>query len=87
MRFIMCPAFVDKKNVSGPTRYFYHRCSQLAHKGWNSCSIRQINAERLHDMLYRWIRSIYRRWLASSERPKLRPPPQPESNRPFWKRN
>jgi hypothetical protein len=30
-----------------------YRCSNLSRKGWNSCSVRQINAERFHDLIYK----------------------------------
>ena len=42
-----------KVNKSGHRRYHYYRCANLTHKGWDTCSTRQINAERFHDMLYK----------------------------------
>jgi site-specific DNA recombinase len=50
---IMTVSFTDKKNTDGKKRYYYYRCSKLSHQGWNTCSTRQISAERLHDIVYK----------------------------------
>ena len=33
-------------------RYHYYRCSNLGRRGWASCSIKQISADRFHDGFY-----------------------------------
>ena len=45
---IMSASHVVKKTPQGGRRYYYYRCSRLTHRGWKSCSTRQINADRLH---------------------------------------
>ncbi|MBL0250059.1 MAG: recombinase family protein [Elusimicrobia bacterium] len=50
---VMTSTYTDKDNKSGHRRYHYYRCANLTHKGWDTCSTRQINAERFHDMLYK----------------------------------
>ncbi|MBK8575376.1 MAG: recombinase family protein [Elusimicrobia bacterium] len=50
---VMTPCYTDKKTKGGTRRYSYYRCSNLSRQGWNSCSVRQINADRFHDMIYK----------------------------------
>ncbi len=41
---IMTPAHTNKKSMK---RYYYYRCTKTFKQDWNSCSTRQINADRL----------------------------------------
>jgi site-specific DNA recombinase len=50
---IMTSTYTDKGNKGGRRRYHYYRCGKLPHEGWDKCSVRQISAERFHDMLYK----------------------------------
>jgi len=50
---IMTTSYTEKKTEEGSRRYHYYRCGKLTHIGWDKCSIRQINAERFHDILYK----------------------------------
>jgi site-specific DNA recombinase len=50
---VMSPTHTDKRNVDGPRRYFYYRCTKTNHHGWGSCGTRQIGAERFHDLIYK----------------------------------
>jgi site-specific DNA recombinase len=49
---VMTTSYTDKTGKRGPRRYHYYRCSNLSHKGWANCSIREISAERFENMLY-----------------------------------
>jgi hypothetical protein len=40
----MTPAHTNKKSMK---RYYYYRCTKTFKQDWNSCSTRQINADRL----------------------------------------
>ncbi|MBK8871716.1 MAG: recombinase family protein [Elusimicrobia bacterium] len=48
---IMSASHVVKKTKEGDRRYYYYRCNRVVHKGWKSCSTRQINADRLHSLV------------------------------------
>ena len=54
----MTPYYTDKANKQGTKRYHYYRCSNLSRKGWASCSIKQISADRFHDMLFQNLRRM-----------------------------
>jgi hypothetical protein len=49
---IMSPAWTEKATKDGRRRYHYYRCAKLNHTGWNSCTTRQIGAERFENTLY-----------------------------------
>jgi hypothetical protein len=48
---IMSASHVWKTTNEGKRRYYYYRCSRVIHKGWKSCSTRQINADRFHELV------------------------------------
>lgn len=58
--YAMTPAFADKITKNGPRRYHYYRCSNITRQGWDSCPIKEINAERLHAGLYQNLLRISR---------------------------
>ncbi len=58
--YVMTPAFADKMTKSGPRRYHYYRCSNISREGWDTCPIKEINAERFHSTLYQNILRISR---------------------------
>ena len=55
---VMSASHVLKKARGGDKRYYYYRCSSVNHRGWDSCSTRQINADRFHMMM----EQNFRRW-------------------------
>ena len=57
---VMTPAFADKMTKNGPRRYHYYRCSNISREGWDSCAIKEINAERFHSILYQNLLRISR---------------------------
>lgn len=46
--------FVHQQGHAGrPSALFFYRCTATNHKGWNSCSTRQISASRLDETIHR----------------------------------
>ena len=43
----MTPSFINKHIKKKLKRYFYYRCTSTFKKEWKSCSIRQVNADKL----------------------------------------
>ena len=43
----MTPCFTNKWTKGKLKRYYYYRCTSTNHKGWQSCPIKQVNADRL----------------------------------------
>ena len=43
----MTPCFVNKWPEGKLKRYYYYRCTSTHHKSWQSCPVKQVNADRL----------------------------------------
>jgi site-specific DNA recombinase len=48
----MSVAFTNKGDGPARKRYYYYRCTRIGHRGWDACRTKQINADRLHGMVY-----------------------------------
>ena len=48
----MTPHYVQKVKRGRRERYFYYRCTCTLKQGWDACSIRQVNANKLEDYLF-----------------------------------
>ena len=55
---IMTPTFSNKRNNGKLRRYHYYRCTSTVQKDWNSCSIRQVSAERLENYILEGLERI-----------------------------
>ncbi|HDZ76706.1 MAG TPA: recombinase family protein, partial [Candidatus Omnitrophica bacterium] len=50
---IMTPTFTNKKRKNKKMkRYYYYRCTKTFTRDWKDCSVRQINAEKLEDIIF-----------------------------------
>jgi len=49
---IMTPCHTNKRNGRKLKRYYYYRCTDTFHQDWNSCTIKQVNANRLEDYIF-----------------------------------
>ena len=47
----MTPCHTNKKSHGKTKRYYYYRCTSTIKKDWNSCTIRQVSANRLEDYI------------------------------------
>jgi hypothetical protein len=55
----MTAVFTNKGIKGGRRRrYYYYRCTTIGHKGWGSCSTKQIGADRFHDTVQRNLHRI-----------------------------
>ncbi len=55
----MTAVYTNKTTKGGQhRRYYYYRCSTIGHKGWASCSTKQIGADRFHDTVQRNLHRI-----------------------------
>ena len=45
----MTPCFTNKRSGDKVKRYFYYRCTKTMKHGWNSCSVKQVSADRLEN--------------------------------------
>jgi site-specific DNA recombinase len=52
---IMTPAHTNKKYMK---RYYYYRCTKTFKQDWNSCSTRQVNADRLERFIIESLKRI-----------------------------
>ncbi|MBC7333746.1 MAG: recombinase zinc beta ribbon domain-containing protein [Actinobacteria bacterium] len=43
----MTPCFTNKRKEGKLKRYYYYRCTSTLKRDWESCSTKQVNAERL----------------------------------------
>jgi DNA invertase Pin-like site-specific DNA recombinase len=49
--FKMSPCFTNKYSKGKLKRYYYYRCNSTHHKDWQSCSIKQVSADRLENYI------------------------------------
>jgi len=54
----MTPCHTNKKKQNRLKRYYYYRCTKTFKKEWNSCDIRQVNADRLEDHIFKSLERI-----------------------------
>lgn len=45
----MTSCFTNKRSNGKLTRYYYYRCTSTLQKDWQSCSVKQVSAERLEN--------------------------------------
>ncbi len=44
---VMTPCYMNKRKKRKLTRYYCYRCTKTFKMDWDSCSVRQVNADRL----------------------------------------
>ena len=49
---IMTPCYTNKRKEEKLTRYYYYRCTKTFKMDWDSCSVRQVNADRLENYIF-----------------------------------
>ncbi len=49
---VMTPCYTNKRKEEKLTRYYYYRCTKTFKMDWDSCSIRQVNADRLENYIF-----------------------------------
>ena len=49
---VMTPCYTNKRKEEKLTRYYYYRCTKTFKMDWNSCSVRQVNADRLENHIF-----------------------------------
>ena len=45
----MTPCFANKRTPGKLTRYYYYRCTSTLRQDWQTCSVKQVSAERLEN--------------------------------------
>ena len=54
----MTPSHTNKKQNGKTKRYLYYRCTSTLKKDWNSCSTKQVNANRLENYIFQNLERI-----------------------------
>ena len=54
----MTPCHTNKKKKFSIKRYYYYRCTSTLKKDWNSCSTKQVNANRLENYIFQNLERI-----------------------------
>ncbi len=49
---VMTPCYTNKRREGKLTRYYYYRCTKTFKMDWDSCSVRQVNADRLENYIF-----------------------------------
>ncbi len=49
---VMTPCYTNKRKEEKLTRYYYYRCTKTFKMDWDSCSVRQVNADRLENYIF-----------------------------------
>ena len=49
---VMTPCYTNKRKEEKLTRYYYYRCTKTFKMDWDSCSVRQVNANRLENFIF-----------------------------------
>jgi len=54
----MTPCHTNKKRKGRTKHYYYYRCTKTFKENWNSCNIKQINANRLENYIFQNLERI-----------------------------
>jgi len=46
---VMTPCYMNKRKEERLKRCYYYRCTKTFKMDWDSCSVRQVNADRLEN--------------------------------------
>ena len=57
--YSMTPVFTNKKSKGKVVRYFYYRCLSTLKRDWNSCSTKQISANKLENFFIESLKRIF----------------------------
>lgn len=49
---VMTPCYTNKRKEGKLTRYYYYRYTKTFKMDWDSCSVRQVNADRLENYIF-----------------------------------
>ncbi|MFP4082419.1 MAG: recombinase family protein [Candidatus Aminicenantes bacterium] len=49
---VMTPCYTNKRKEEKLTRYYYYRCTKTFKMDWDSCSVRQVSADRLENYIF-----------------------------------
>lgn len=49
---VMTPCYTNKRKEKRLTRYYYYRCTKTFKMDWDSCIVRQVNADRLENYIF-----------------------------------
>ncbi|MFH1379556.1 MAG: recombinase family protein [bacterium] len=55
---IMSPSHTNKHYKGKIQKYYYYRCTKSCHSGWDSCGIKEVNADRFQDTVYKNLKRI-----------------------------
>ena len=55
---IMTPHYTNKRKNRKLHRYYYYRCTTTDHNGWESCSTKQVSAQRLEEYIFENLKRI-----------------------------
>jgi len=58
--YMMTPCFTNKKKDGKLKRYFYYRCLNVQMRDWDSCSTKEVNADRLEEFITENLQRIIR---------------------------
>jgi len=58
--YLMSPCFTDKQKGGKLKRYFYYRCIKVQKLDWDSCSTKEVNADRLEQFIAENLERILR---------------------------